>query len=171
MSTRGEQGMCAQNGARECECAAVAPTCIAVCWEKEPGVLILGAGFAVTSVSGYRYTVPASSVVVVCDSVVDGLKSMSSTIKKRVRPRRRLLLLLCHGTVHSRRRHQSSHPPTHQSTPLRERLLTNSGIRQRAGLRRRHATASWAYLFRLIKLLPSSSSSASRVPQLRLSRP
>jgi hypothetical protein len=29
--------------------------------------------------------------------------------------------------------------------------------RQRAGLRRRHATASWAYLFRLIKLLSSSS--------------
>jgi hypothetical protein len=33
--------------------------------------------------------------------------------------------------------------------------------RQRAGLRRRHATASWAYLFRLIKLLSSSSSSSS----------
>ena len=47
--------------------------------------------------------------------------------------------------------------PTHIVLALVEQFSWGGPLpRQRAGLRRRHATASWAYLFRLIKFLSSS---------------
>jgi hypothetical protein len=54
-------------------------------------------------------------------------------------------------------------PQNHESRGIVLALVEHFSLgggplpRQRAGLRRLHATASWAYLFRLIKLLSSPS--------------